>query len=709
MATPALGFQLSKDSKKGVLTFLSQCQALANQHWNLKARMELIDKKYQREVDSSTEQKRARAANNSGDTSRLQNIVIPVVMPQVEAAVTYQASVFLQGTPIFGVVADPANADAAVQIETLIQDQQDRGGWVDELAKAFRDAFKYNLGCIEAEWVREVSWDIVTDTTYANGRQGRPKEILWEGNKLTHRDLYNTFWDMRVKPTEVSEKGEFAGYNMMLSRIALIDYINKLPYVQKWAHKNALESGLPSVPNTPPVSGLSQYTVPEINSRAFTDAAPSDGTNWESWFTASHGENTKSRIQYKNNYQVTVLYARILPEDFNLDVPGRNQVQIWKFIIVNNCAVIYAERQTNAHNLIPLFFFHALDDGLSYQTKSLADNVCPIQDITTTLMNANIAARRRALSDRMLYDPSRVDEKFINSPVPTAKIPVRPGAYGKPLSEAVYPFPFRDDQFQFNNMEMQQMLSLANVISGQNPAKQGQFVKGNKTKSEFDEIMYYANGRDQLISMSIESSLMRRLKMVIKANILQFQGGVKLLNRELDQVVDVDPLKLRQAMIVFKVSDGLNPSSKIVDGDSLAVAMQVIGSSPAIGAGYNIAPMFSYLMKMRGAKLKEFEKSSEQLAYEQAMSGYQQQVIQLLSYGQAIKAPLSEVMQEVQKLPMPKPEDYGYDPKNPRASLTTSVNDQGQETGLISQMLSRVQTSESIGAQTVSAEDNLEA
>ena len=163
-------------------------------------------------------------------------------------------------------------------------------------------------------------------------------------------------------------------------------------------------------------------------------------------------------------------------------LPQPNTPQIFKLIIINHQHLIYVERQTNAHNRLPMLFGSPLEDGLSYQTKSSAQNVTPIQDVASAMMNSVIHARRRAISDRGLYDPSRVSENNINSDNPSAKIPVRPAAYGKPLSEAYYPIPFRDDQSGTLLQEMGTVIKLSDVILGQNPARQGQFVKGNKTQ-----------------------------------------------------------------------------------------------------------------------------------------------------------------------------------------------------------------------------------
>jgi hypothetical protein len=293
-------------------------------------------------------------------------------------------------------------------------------------------------------------------------------------------------------------------------------------------------------------------------------------------------------------------------------------------------------------------FGQPLEDGLSYQTKSLATNVVPIQELSSAMMNSVIAARRRAISDRGLYDPSRVGEAQINSDNPSAKIPVRPAAYGKPLSEAYYPIPFRDDQSSIIMQEMGTVIKLAELISGQNPARQGQFVKGNKTQTEYSDVMNHSNGRDQNTSILYEAQVFTPLKELLKLNILQYQGPTSVYYQDKQTQVEIDPVALRQAIIEFKISDGLTPTSKLINADAFQTSLQVIGSSAQISAGYNIGPMFSYLMKTQGAHLSDFEKSNEQVAYEQASQQWMQMAQLALSKGQAWNNP------------QPTPEQFGY-------------------------------------------------
>lgn len=648
-------------SQQRIVGFLQNCVQLNNTNWNIKDRLLNIDRAYMRETDMTEEQMKAKLANRLGDPTKFQNIVLPVVMPQVEAAVTYQQSVFLTGYPIFSCVSIPEFADEALQMDTIIAEQQKYGNWVSQFIQCLRDGFKYNLMAAEVHWAREVTYSLTTDTTFADGKQGKPAEVLWEGNKVKHLNLYNTFWDTRVAPRDVASAGEFVGYNELMSRIRIKQFLQSLP--TRINVREALESQTVA-PIGSAGGGMNGFYFPQLNPEALINTSQLYvGTNWAAW---AGYEQEGNRINYSDIYLVTTLYARILPSDFKFTgLPEQNTPQVWKFIVVNNQVVVYAERLTNAHNLLPVVFAQPLDDDLGYQTKSLASNVQPIQEITTALSNSSIASRRRAISDRMLFDPSRVSPGAINNDSPNAKIPVRPSAYQQELSRAVYPIPFRDDQFQINLQEIQAYRSMANEISGLNPARQGQFVKGNKTKFEYADIMSNANGRDQAVALNLEDVFFTPIKNIIKTNILQYQKGAAFYNRDAERMVTVDPVSLRNANLVFTVSDGLTPSDKIIDGDTLSSATQVIASSPQLAQEYNVGDMFAYLFKSRGLKLGTFKKSPAQVSYEQAVGQWQQAIATLAEQLTKNGATPEQLQAALQSLPQPTPEQFGYTPGTP--------------------------------------------
>ena len=642
-ATPTI---LSQKTQDAIIAFHTQCYNMLQEQWNIRSMLEQIDRAYIRENDFTVANLRAKAANNAGDPNRFQNITVPVIKPQVESAVAYQAGVFLADSPVFGFVADPLNQDAALQYQAIMEQNARQGGWISELIKFFRDGFKYNLCALEVTWERQITAAIETDLSFTGGKQGKPKEVIWEGNRLKRRDLYNTFWDSRYYPTDVYKDGEFIGYTELMSRVHLKKFMAQLPDVMVSNVKAAFESGLGASGQS---SIVSSYYIPQINPDALINENPIGvTTNWVAW--AGLMDRPSGEIQYRDIYEVTTMYARIIPQDFDMRVPARSTPQVWKFIIVNHQIPIYAERQTNAHNFLPILLGQPNEDGLGYQTKSLATDAKPFQDVASALVNSAMAARRRAISDRTIYDPSRISEAHINSDNPSAKIPLRPAGYGKPASEAVYAFPFRDDQSAVAFQELPQVLAMADRLGGQNPIRQGQFVKGNKNNPEFQAVMAGASGQDQLRALVLEDQVLTPAREIIKINTLQFQAAGTIFSPTKKQSVAIDPVALRKAAATFITTDGLATAEKQIHTDEFTVALQTIGSSPQIAAGYNISPMFSYLMKTRNVDLKPFEKSPEQIAFEQAMQAWQMAAQESLKKGIPFNAP------------QPKPADYNYNP-----------------------------------------------
>ena len=70
---------------------------------------------------------------------------------------------------------------------------------------------------------------------------------------------------------------------------------------------------------------------------------------------------------------------------------------------------------------------------------------------------------------------------------------------------------------------IQMVIGLANKQAGQNNVRQGQFQQGNKTDSQWQDVMSNATSQDRAYSLVYESQVFTPLKEVLKLNYLQFQ------------------------------------------------------------------------------------------------------------------------------------------------------------------------------------------
>ena len=133
MAAPSTPLPLSVESQKAVLKYSSNALELFSSNYNIRAQMEMRDKAYFRTNDLTEAQRKAKAANDAGDADKLQNIVVPVVMPQVETALAQLQEIFLSGYPIFATVAPPEHAEAMAQMDAVIGESSIKAGWPLEL------------------------------------------------------------------------------------------------------------------------------------------------------------------------------------------------------------------------------------------------------------------------------------------------------------------------------------------------------------------------------------------------------------------------------------------------------------------------------------------------------------------------------------------------------------------------------------------------
>ena len=624
---------LTVDQRKQFLRYAQYCSNQSQSPLaDFRALLLYRDKAYQRQLNITAEHINAVRSNMQGNARKLQDITVPIVMPQIESAVAYQTGVFLTSYPIFGVISGPANQSAALQFETALGDQSIKFGWARELIKTFRDGFKYNFGVATIDWRKLPLKQVVTDTSISSAGLAALKEYSYGGNCITRRDPYNSFMDMSVAPANLATEGEYFGENSLISRIQLKRLMATLDPQKTSSARDAYESQFSG--STQDMGSAINYYQPEVNQYLKLGIQNFGVQNWGQWMGLP-GSNTRNPISYKDHYLLTTFYCRAVPSDFGAK---GNSVKVYKAYIINWAHVIFVEELNLAHDLLPALVMQPYEDGLGYQTQSMLDNSLPFQDMSSSLWNISLESKRRLIFDRLIYNPRLIDKKDIDPVSAVARIPLRNAAMGKDANEmarAVYQFPYREDNSS-SNLQMAEMISgMADQATGQNKVDRGQFQKGNKTKQEFDTTMSNSNSRQQLCSIAIEHQFMTPAKECIKANTLQFQAAGSFMNRDLRAPVDIDPVQLRKAMLEFKMTDGMLPADKMMNSELLTVFLQTAQAIPTITTEFDILGMFTYWTKLRGTYwLDDFKRSPQQ----------QQEFLSTLQKTTAAQTPPSEAM-----------------------------------------------------------------
>ena len=425
-----LPLQLSKKAHEAILMFFRGTQSSLTTDDARWKRFEEIDRKF-----SMEQSKEAKEKNLKG---KLDPVVTPTVLKYAESAVSQLTEIFCVGYPMFTPVTTPQYTEEMDAMRSSFAAQQRQFGWERNMILFFKDATKYNFGCIEANWS---SFQL---PVVASDDQGAARVDVQDidGNEIKRLDPYNTFYDTTVAACQVHTEGAYVGYTEKISRINLHMRIARLASKGTQNTKEALKSNN---------SGNVKYYRPVVIPEKYTE-----DENWFAFFNnkedGAETEETKGGLFY-----YSVLYARIIPEEYSISVPNGKVVTPFKFIIVNGCHVIYAEALTDSHQYLPILISEPTEDGLRAQTKSYAERVIPIQNLSSDLHTARIASLRRAVGDRALYDPSKISAKDVNSPNPAAKIPVRNVAYGSNINSAYYQIPYVDQMAQY-------LLSEANQV-----------------------------------------------------------------------------------------------------------------------------------------------------------------------------------------------------------------------------------------------------
>ena len=535
-----------------------------------RTRYELIDREIERENDRNGEQRQLVRLNNSGDKRKLRDLTVPVIQPAYETAMAHMEGVFLSGYPIFSVVANRENEDAASAMHGLMARDQQYYGWERQIRMSIADGLRYNFMGTETTWEAETASRIITENTAGSPKSGKVQEVMYEGNYIERLDPYNTVYDRSVAPGDVATSGDYVGYISQKTYAQLKSYLSGLENDYKNTailgevfNSSTNANGQPVMNSS--ASETLEYFTPSIRA----ESSGSDPADFSTFFNGQAGKEA----HVGGIYTHVTMYVRLIPKDFGIIAPSRSgSVHIYRVEWVNGRCV-YVKPVTDAHGRFPITLAQPMEDGMGTEKKSFCENLIEFQDIATALSRARFKSLRRSLNDRALFDPSRIKEEHINSENPSAKIPVRMNALQRDVSSAFLHIPYRDEMGATFNQEIGQQMALADRSSGINQAMAGNFVKGNKTFQEFDKVMSGGEAKLELRAKMIESQMMVQIKYIIRSNYLQYAVGGEVFDRASKKTVTIDPAELRKQELYFTITDGLLPASKVMNPELVNAAI----------------------------------------------------------------------------------------------------------------------------------------
>lgn len=599
--------RLSKESTAALTQILQNLTGVGNVRDALFYRNEYIDRCLMREANRDADHIQARLAKRNGNRKVMGDVEIPTTLAQIDTAHARLCGMFLSGSPIIGCTSEnPDLLDSALMLNTLSKRDQSRFAWGPQLSGALRDALCYLYNAVEVNYEKRTRGSIKTKAG-ANDSNSEIVSADYQGNSIRRLDVYNVFFDTTVPLSEVHSKGVFAGY------VERLNYINTKQLLQDLTTDFALTHKFSEALSSTTPTNL--YKRPDCAQP--DDASSNQGANWGVfWGSAARNASVDG---HSGKFEKVVLYVKLIPQEYQLATERSGTPTIFKLIWINGI-LIYVEPLQNAHGMLPIVIGSGSDDNLQLQSKSSAEHLTDFQEILSALVNATFTSMRRAVGDRALYDPQRIKSTDIDSANPTAKIPVRLNQFNKDLSSAYYAIPYRDEITPYFTQNFGFMQAISQQVTGLNPAAQGNFVKGNKTQTEYSDVQSNSDARTQKFGMNLEATMFGPIKYMLKMNYLQFAKDEQLVDQASATTVQVDINKLRNSELEFDMTDGVTPASKVMSHDMMMTAMNAIAQMPQMDIEYSRPKILASILKSSGLNIDKYKRTpQEQQQYMQMM------------------------------------------------------------------------------------------
>lgn len=428
---------------------------------------------YVPEKDTDRQRKERRANGETDYTT----IAVPYSYAMLLSAHTYYTSVFLSRSPILQVTGRHGEAqNAEMMVEALLDYQLNVGGNLPAFFVWLLDVGKYGHGVVGHYWCKEM---VNTQQTVTRprkflgfdvpGTQETVRETIsipgYEGMKFFNIRPQDFFPDPRY-PIWRFQEGEFCiqydrvGWNELVRGAAQGRFFN-LEEVRK--HK-----------------GPSGVDMDQGN-----DRSPRPGFDITNYL----GGESKNPSVVDLHY----FHWELVPRDYGLG--PSDKLERWVFTIANNRTVIGAQPLGMVHNKFPFDVITNEVDGYSLFTRGHLEILDPLNRTMEWLLNSHFFNVRAALNNQFIADPSRVNMKDLEDPLPGKMVRLKPAGYGQDVRTLLAQLPVGDvTRSHVNDLSL--VGDLAQRVGGVNDGIMGVLSSGGrKTATEVRSANTYGVNR----------------------------------------------------------------------------------------------------------------------------------------------------------------------------------------------------------------------
>lgn len=538
---------------------------------------------------------RARKANKkTGGIPEYTTIELPYSYAQVLATHTYLTSVFLSRDPVFQFSGRHGETEQQTQcIEALMAYQLQQQ--LVQLYIWMLDPGKYGMGVVGHYWdtekirVRQFKEEIPSFLGLPiPGAKPVKKSVVSEIDGYVGNRVYNVrpqdwFPDPRVTMREF-QRGEFCGRYVELSWAELNEGARQGKYFNLKAVTEVEKDG------------VSTGTLGRDTGSAVADL-PNMPLE-----TNTYGDSGEKSTYMVKGHEI---YVRLIPSRWGMGKEDREE--IWVFTRTLNGVVIGAQPLGCFHGRFPFDLLEDEVEGYNLIAKSGLEQIKPLNDVMTWLVNTHFYNVRASLNNQFVVDPSAIVMKDLENPNPGKLLRLKPTAIGRDVRTVVSQLPV-GDVTRTHISDMNMVADMIQRIGGVNDNIMGMMNAGGrktatevrssstfginrlKTKAEYFSAMGFSPLSQKLLQNTQQFYDMERKFRLVGDLAINSPGFVNVTPEQIAGFYD------------FVAVDGTMPVDRYAQANLWQGLFGQMRNFPQIMAGYDMARIFGWVANLAGLK-----------------------------------------------------------------------------------------------------------
>lgn len=506
---------------------------------------------------------------------------------QISECVAYLMGVFAPESNIFIATSRADKQAAAEGLTDEINKHGQLAGYYRQFVKAMKNALKYNFSGITCYWEKYNGQIFEAIAGGASGQIAPKDGVVWEGNMLKSVDVYNFFFDTTVHPCDLPRRGEyFAEVERKTPfNVRKMQEDGKLFGVDRWI----------DMQTTIPITGNSTIvfyqTPPSV--RDNTGNADRGRTNWQA-ILSPDGPAPLSQPSVELVYFTTW----INPSLFGLS--ANDKLELWRITVAQGTYIANAVQLDSTHGLLPVAMGCPIEDDLINEQRTYAEQLQPLNDLCSFLMNSHVTALRKAIYGITLYNPHLFPglDKCVDDII-GAMIPMKSTSSNVDIDKAFRHYSQKPETSQ----NIQEIGEIAGLMQKILPTNQAQQVADLERATEYQAAatVQASNRTNLVIARMLNDQCFTPLKFMMLYNIYRNITQIEFIGGD-GKPVQVSPKDLVDAQIELDIGTGLRGLDRLMQ---LAIFKDIFGlvvQNAQSLQELDIVKMLNYFMQLAGDK-----------------------------------------------------------------------------------------------------------